>query len=137
MATALATNFQRSQDSLYALAKDTGGKALFDYNDLSLGIVQAAESMGSYYLLGYYSTHTAADGRFRRVKVTLNGGLSADLAYRQGYFADKTFAKFTAADKERQLEDALMLENPVTDITIAMEVSYFQLNRAQYFVPIA
>ena len=35
-------SFQRSQDTLYALAKDTGGKAMFDYNDLSLGIVQAA-----------------------------------------------------------------------------------------------
>ena len=137
VAEAAQTNFQRSQDSLYALAKDTGGKALFDYNDLSLGIVQAADSLGSYYLIGYYSTHTAADGRFRRVKVTLNNGLAAELSYRQGYFADKTFAKFTAADKERQLEDALMLENPVTDITIAMEVNYFQLNRAQYFVPIA
>jgi hypothetical protein len=67
----------------------------------------------------------------------LNGGLSADVSYRQGYFADKEFAKFTDADKERQLEDALMLENPVTDITIAMEVNYFQLNRAEYFVPVA
>src|SRR2546428_9472450 len=36
------TNFPRSQDTLYALAKDTGGKAMFDYNDLSLGIAQAA-----------------------------------------------------------------------------------------------
>jgi VWFA-related protein len=132
-----ANRFQQSQDSLYALAKDTGGKALFDYNDLSLGIVQAAESMSSYYLLGYYSTHTSADGKFRRVKVSLTGGLSADVSYRQGYFADKEFAKFTAADKERQLEEALMLDNPVTDITLAMEVNYFQLNRAQYFIPVA
>ena len=29
------TNFQRSQDSLYALASDTGGKALLDNNDLA------------------------------------------------------------------------------------------------------
>jgi hypothetical protein len=122
---------------LYALAKDTGGSAMFDYNDLSLGIVQAANSMTSYYLIGYYSTHTAEDGRFRRIKVSLNGGLAGELSYRQGYFADKTFAKFTAADKERQLEDALMLENPITDIPIAMEVNYFQLNRAQYFIPVA
>ena len=40
-----STNFQRSQDTLYALAKDTGGKAMFDYNDLSLGIVQAAQAV--------------------------------------------------------------------------------------------
>src|SRR5438128_6002746 len=30
-----------------------------------------------------------------------------------------------------------MLDNPVTDITIAMEVNYFQLSRAQYFIPVA
>ena len=46
------TAFQRSQDTLFALAKDTGGKALFDYNDLAQGIVQAAESVTSYYILG-------------------------------------------------------------------------------------
>ena len=50
LAERCVNNFQRSQDSLYALAKDTGGRAMFDYNDLSLGIVQAAESMTSYYL---------------------------------------------------------------------------------------
>ncbi len=131
------TGFQRSQDTLYGLAKDTGGRALFDYNDLSLGIVQAAEAITSYYIIGYYSTHTALDGKFRRVRVTLAGGLSAELTHRQGYFADKEFAKFTAADKERQLEEAFMLENPITEITIAMEVNYFQLNRAEYFVPVA
>ena len=30
-----------------------------------------------------------------------------------------------------------MLDNPVTDIPIAMEVNYFQLNSAEYFVPVA
>jgi hypothetical protein len=49
---------------------------------------------------------------------------------RQGYFADKAFARFTSADKERQLEEALMLENPVTDIAMAIEVNYSRLNRA-------
>ena len=29
-----------------------------------------------------------------------------------------------------------MLEDPVTDIAIALEVNYFQLNRAEYFVPV-
>jgi VWFA-related protein len=128
--------FQRSQDALYTLAADTGGKALLDYNDLSLGIVRAQEATSSYYILGYYSTNPARDGRLRRVKISLKN-LSADLAYREAYYADKEFSKFTAADKERQLEEALMLENPITDLTIAMELNYFQLNRAEYFVPIA
>jgi len=30
-----------------------------------------------------------------------------------------------------------MLGDPITELTIAMEIDYFQLNRAEYFVPIA
>jgi VWFA-related protein len=137
LAMAGANALQRSQDTLYAIAKDTGGTALFDSNDLSRGIMQAAQAVTSYYLVGYYSAHTAADGRFRHVQVGLAAGRSGTLAYRQGYYADKEFARLTGAERERQLEEALMLENPVTDITIAMEMNYFQLNRAEYFVPVA
>jgi VWFA-related protein len=135
-ALALTTRFQQSQDTLFALAADTGGKALLDNNDLAKGIEQAQNSVSSYYILGYYATNTNLDGKFRRIKIALNSGVSATLDYRQGYFAGKTFGKFTAAEKERQLEDALMLGDPVTDLTIAMEIDYFQLNRAEYFVPV-
>ncbi len=135
-ALALTTNFQQSQDTLYALAADTGGKALLDYNDLTRGIVQAERAVSSYYVIGYYTTNTEQDGKFRRIKITLSSNLTANLDYRQGYFANKLFSKFTAADKERQLEDALMLPDPITELTIAMEIDYFQLNRAEYFVPL-
>ncbi len=136
-AMALSNAFQRSQDTLYALAADTGGKALLDYNDLARGIVEAQRAGSSYYLVGYYTSNQALDGKFRRIKITLNGGLSAELDYRQGYWAGKQFSKFNAADKERQLEEALMLGDPITELTIALEVNYFQLNSAEYFVPVA
>jgi len=135
-AFAMTTNFQQSQDTLYALASDTGGKALLDYNDLTRGIVQAERAVSSYYIIGYYTTNTEQDGKFRRIKITLSSNVTANLDYRQGYFASKQFSKFTAADKERQLEDALMLPDPITELTIAMEIDYFQLNRAEYFVPL-
>lgn len=130
------SNFQRSQDTLYALAGDTGGKALLDYNDLTRGIVEAEKSVSNYYMIGYYTTNTTQDGKFRRIKISLNNDVAANLDYRQGYYAGKVFGKFTVADKERQLEDALMLADPITDLTIAMEIDYFQLNRAEYFIPI-
>jgi len=136
-ASAATSRFQQSQDTLFALAGDTGGKALFDNNDLSLGIVKAQQSVSSYYILGYYTTNPNLDGHFRRIKITMTPEIAADLEYRQGYFAGKEFAKFNATDKERQLEDALMLGDPITELTIAMEINYFQLNRAEYFVPLA
>jgi VWFA-related protein len=135
-ALATTTNLQQSQDTLFSLAGDTGGKALLDYNDLTKGIVQAQQSITNYYILEYYTTNTALNGRFRHVKISLNPDLSAKLDYRQGYYAGKEFSKFTTVDKERQLEDALMLGDPITDLTIAIEINYFQLNRAEYFVPL-
>jgi len=135
-AMAAITNIQRSQDTLWTLGADTGGKALLDVNDLSLGIVQAQRAFSSYYIIGYYTSNSNLDGKFRRIKISLRDGVSGDLDYRQGYYAGKEFRKFTTADKERQLEDALMLGDPITELTIAMEVGYFQLNRAEYFAPI-
>jgi VWFA-related protein len=71
-AQANTSNFQQSQDTLFALAGDTGGKALFDNNDLTRGIVQAQESVSDYYVVGYYTSNTARNGHFRRVKISLN-----------------------------------------------------------------
>jgi VWFA-related protein len=136
-AGSLMTGFQRSQDSLYTLAADTGGKAMLDNNDLGAGIVQAQKSITSYYVIGYYSTNTNQDGKLRKIKISLKDNVSAKMDFRQAYFGPKTFNRFTAADKERQLEEALMLGDPITDLTIDMEVNYFQLNRAEYFVPVS
>ncbi len=135
-ANATQINFQFSQDTLYALAGDTGGKAFLDANDLDRGIAQAQQAISDYYVIGYYTTNAARDGKFRRVKISLTGNAEARLDYRQGYYADKEFSRFNAVDKERQLEDALMLDDPITELSIAMEIDYFQLNRAEYFVPI-
>src|SRR5258706_6869273 len=134
-AMAASNNFARSQDTLYTLASDTGGKALLDNNDLSRGLVQAQQALGSYYIIGYYTTNTQLDGKFRKIKITLKE-ISGSLSYREGYYGNKEFGKFNASDKERQLEDALMMGDPMTEMTIAMEVHYFQLNSAEYYVPI-
>ena len=131
------SNFQAQQETLHTLAADTGGKALLDNNDLSLGMVQAQKDISSYYILGYYSSNTAADGHYRRIKAQVNRNLSAKLDYRTGYFASKEFKQFTSGDRERQLQEALLLGDPVTDLTVAMEVNYFRLGRDRYFVPVS
>jgi VWFA-related protein len=137
IAQAATTRQQQSQDTYYALAKDTGGRAMFDNNDLSMGIVQAARAVTGYYVLGYYTKNSATDGRFRRVKISLRPGLEGELSFRPGYYGAKDYSKFNATDKERQLEDALKLEDPITDIPMAMEVNHFQVSSAEYFVPIS
>ncbi|MDE3164364.1 MAG: VWA domain-containing protein, partial [Acidobacteriota bacterium] len=131
------SNFQGQQETLYTLATDTGGKALLDNNDLAMGIVQAQKAIASYYILGYYSTNTANDGHFRRIRVQVGRQLTAKLDYRSGYFASKEFRKFDSSDRERQLAEALMLGDPVTDLTVAVEVNYFRQAKDRYFVPVS
>jgi VWFA-related protein len=135
--TSLRSGIYGSQETLYTLAGDTGGKALFDSNDLTLGIRQVQKDIDSYYTLGYYSSNGAIDGRFRRIRVRLNGLPQAKLDYRNGYYAPKTWAKFTSSDKERQLDEALATGDPVSDLPVAIEIDWFRLSRGNYFVPVS
>jgi len=137
-ASARQSSFQQSQDTLYALANDTGGKLFVDDSDLSAGIVQAQKDISSYYILGYYTNNTAMDGKFRRIKVNVNSGVQvAKLDYRTGYFADKQFKKFDSSDRERQLQEALMLGDPITDLSLALETDYFRMASDRYYVPVS
>jgi VWFA-related protein len=131
--------FNNQQETLTTLAADTGGKALLDDNELLLGIKQAQQDIRSYYILGYYSSNGALDGKFRKVGLSLAGARSAGLKldYRSGYFSAKDFKRFNADDKERQLEEALLLGDPITDLPLAIEVDYFRLTPERYFIPIS
>ena len=136
----LRTNFNNQQETLATLALDTGGKALLDSNDLTEGIRQVQEDFSSYYVLSYVSSNTAMDGRYRRIQVKLAprlASLRAKLDYRQGYYGSTTFTRMAEGDKEAQLQQALMSDNPLTDLPIAVEVDYFRMEKTKYFVPIA
>ena len=65
----------------------------------------------------------------------LAGNIEAKLDYRSGYFGQKQFAKFTSTDKEDQLQQALMLGDPLTDLSLSGELDYFRLARDRYFIP--
>jgi VWFA-related protein len=130
------TKVNDSQETLSTLAADTGGKAFMDSNDIALGIEQAQEELRSYYIVGYYTTNGAEDGRFRKISVKLNNSLSAKLEHRPGYFASKVWGKQNAQDKEQQLKEALSAGDPITDLPIALQVDYFRVSPTAYFVPV-
>jgi VWFA-related protein len=126
------------QETLVTLAEDTGGKAFLDSNDLAGEIKDARDDVHSYYILGFYSSNDKEDGKFRRIQVKVNKpGLQAKLDYRDGYYANKTFKKFTDSDKENQLQEALLLGDPLTDLPLTLEADYFRLGLQTYYVPIS
>jgi len=136
----LKENFNNQQETLATLALDTGGKAMLDSNDLTEGMRQVQQDFASYYVLSYVSTNPAIDGRYRRIQVKLaarDAGLRAKIDYRQGYYAPTTFARMQDVDKEAQLSQALLSDNPVTDLPVAVEIDYFRLDKGKYFAPIS
>ncbi len=138
--TSSRNSLHDEQETLVTLAADTGGKALIDSNDLTVGMRQIQQDIESYYILSYASTNAAEDGRYRRIQVKFAPRVKlvkAKLDFRKGYFAPTTFAKMSEASKEAQLQRALDSENPITDLPLAVEVDYFRLEKAKYFVPIS
>ena len=136
----LRDNFNNQQETLYTLAAETGGKALLDSNDLTEGIRQVQQDFTSYYVLSYVSSNQAQDGKYRRIQVKLapnDAALKAKVEYRQGYYGPTTFARMREVDKDAQLSQALMSDNPVTDLPLALEVDYFRLEKDKYFTPIS
>jgi VWFA-related protein len=75
------------QIAMEMLARNTGGRAFYNTNDLSNAMTEAINSGSNYYTIAYSPTNTKADGKFRRIELkTTNSNYK--LAYRRGYYAE-------------------------------------------------
>ena len=87
-------------ETLRTLAVATDGVAIMDSNDIEGGIRRVVEDLTSYYLLGYYSTNSKLDGKFRSISVRVRRpGVS--VRARRGYrapTAEEVAARAAAAD---------------------------------------
>jgi len=125
-----------SQDSLSALASDTGGKPFFDTNDFSGVFERVLADSSAYYVLGYSSTNPAQNGKFRRIKVRLKvPGLGVE--HRSGYYAPRDFAHARREDRERQLEDQLLSDLSARDLPVWLQTSYFRVGDNRFYVPLS
>ena len=137
IAAAAITRGQQSQDTLYALAKDTGGRAMFDNNDLALGIAQAAQAVTGYYILGYYTTNRgegrALSPRERRSRAEPRRPICvpAGLLRRQGVQHVQRGRQGAAAGGGAEARGS---DHGHPD---GLAVNYFQINRAEDFVPVS
>jgi VWFA-related protein len=125
-----------SQETLYTLAADTGGKAFMDTNDFSGVFRQVQKDTSAYYVLGYTSTNHLTDGHFRRLKVQVNRA-DVKLEYRVGYYADRDFEHMKQADREQQLEDELVAELPQTDLVVYAGTAYFRQDDSHYYLGVS
>jgi VWFA-related protein len=125
-----------SQDTLTSLAADTGGRAFTDSNDFGEAFTRVQRDMSAYYLLGYSSSNTARDGRFRRIQVRARrDGLRVEA--RAGYYADRDFTHTSRTDREAQLEEQMFAAVSATDLPVMVSGGWFRLAADRYYVPVA
>jgi VWFA-related protein len=124
----------RSQDTLFALARDTGGRAFFDTNDLYQAFQAVVEDTREYYLVSYRSPQLH-DGRFHRVRVEVRRpGLQ--VSHQKGFYASHDADALRREDKGRAFEGELFAELPVQDLPMAAALSHARMQGDRYYVPV-
>jgi VWFA-related protein len=94
-----AGNLERNlnQETMEELAKETGGKAYYNGNNLGDVLTRVMRNGTQYYSLTYGPRNSAMDGKYRKIRVELRERKGkANLAYRRGYYADNLGAIFAA-----------------------------------------
>jgi VWFA-related protein len=86
----IAPGWGGNEGAARKLTEETGGRTIVVRSERNLeeAFDQISEELRSQYTLGYYSTNTARDGSFRRVKVE-STRKDVDVLTRRGYYAPR------------------------------------------------
>lgn len=90
MANRKRDDFNESQESLNAIALDTGGKFFRNNNDIMKGLGNFLQENSAYYLLGFQPEASKWDGKLHRIKVAVLNRPDLNVSFRRSYLA-KTF----------------------------------------------
>jgi len=130
------TNLSSSQETLTTLAHDTGGRAFTDSNDLSLALKQVQADTQTYYVLGYFSSNTKQDGKYRKIRVEVTRP-DLRVEHRPGYFASKAFAQLNQQERDLQLQQAMNVDRPFADVPVILQTDFFRNDNSTTLVPVS
>ena len=120
-------DYKASQDGLVYLAKQTGGEALLDSNDLNGGIQRSLDEQAGYYLLAYVPDAESFDPskrRFNKLEVKVRRpGLK--VSYRSGFFSTAPAeAQVSISNQKRDLVKALTSPFAANQIAVTTNALY-------------
>ncbi len=125
-----------SQETLYTLSHDTGGKTFTDSNELGLVMKQVQMDTNVYYVLGYFSENPKEDGKYRKIRIELTKP-GNKIEHRPGYFAAKSFKQLNKQERDLQLQQAMGVDRPFVDVPLILQANYFRKDNSTAYVPIA
>ena len=112
---------------LNILAADTGGKSLFNTNNLMLGLEKALQDNSVYYSLDYYPATDSEADKFREIKVRIKNHPEYNVRAQRGYLPADFKTETQALTARQRLIKAMKGVLPVTDIGVAAVASYLEL----------
>jgi len=125
-----------TQDGLSALAADTGGKAIFNTNDLKKGLAPAIKETSTYYLLAWKPDAEAQKrSRFRNLEIKVIGRPDLTVRVRKGYFdLDPTPPPVVAKEQPTptktapaKLREAIASPYPERGLPILLSADYYDM----------
>ena len=89
-----------SQETMREMARETGGRAYVNQNEIKYGVERAFKDEAATYTLGYYPENKKWDGKYRTIKVKVKRD-GVEVQNRRGYFAiDPTQMKGYSPEQE-------------------------------------
>jgi len=110
-----AGNVASRQDSLRYLADNTDGLSVVNTNNIDALTRKIVDDLSSYYLIGYYSSNTKLDGRFRSITVRVKRD-GAKARARRGYrgpTAEELVSSTAGTDPTRSGDGLSVVPTPV------------------------
>ena len=111
-------NARTRVDTLLTLADATDGVPVVNTNDLAGGIQRVVSDLTSYYLIGYSSTNSKLDGRYRTIKVRSKRP-GVDIRSRRGYKApteEEVAARARATVASTSADEAAPIKRAVSTL---------------------
>lgn len=116
------------------MARDTGGEAFFNTNDMSGRLQKALNDNRVYYALAYHAPAEGAgdkNNQFRRITLRVKNHPEYRVRAQRGYLPFDATGEEQAATPRQRLIQAMAGPLPVTTIPVALSADYFERDGAE------
>jgi hypothetical protein len=122
----MQAQFEQGQ-VLAGMAASTGGTYFHNRNDLDVGINQALSAPSVSYLLGFSPQNFKVDGKFHKLKVTIESGKKYQIQARNGYYAPKMLGDLEEMVRQ-EVRVALFSQDEIVDVPIDLKTQFFKVD---------
>lgn len=124
---------RRVTRGLFAVAENTGGRAIQNTNDFSDVFQKIYDDNSDYYLLGYYPKNEVNQGRFRKIAVSVSRpALRVEVP--KGYYEPKPFTDLTTEERKTLLEQQVLGDSSYAEIPLTINLDYFRDEQKRPFL---